>query len=437
MKRVNVALLGLGTVGTGTYKMLQSNQDVIARKTGTLFEVRRILVRDLTKKRKVEGVKHLLTTRFEDVLDAGVQVVIEAMGGIEPTRTYVMKAIEAGCHVVTANKELIAKHGVELEQLAREKGVQLLYEASVGGGIPVLGTLQHLLKANRIHKVSGIVNGTCNYILTQMSEYGRSFDSVLAEAQEKGYAEADPTADVEGFDSAHKLAILCRLAFGVDVAVDDIPRKGITDITVAELEIARRLGYSIKLLAQAEQYGEEGPVALQVAPTLVPLSHPLSGVRGVYNAIHVEGDVVQDVTLVGQGAGEQPTGSAVVEDLCNVYRLPALRAASLRRPMILPAGEESGIQFLLIETEEVLAADVADKWKADLLDTGIQVLDALIYPDHGRSHAAFLVRNWEPRLVSVLPVEWEVSIKRIITRPVLAASVAQEEKEVVSAGSVS
>src|SRR5690606_18856970 len=400
--RIDVALLGLGTVGTGVYKMLQSNQDVIARRTGLLFEVKHILVRDPNKKRKVDGVQHLLTTRFEEIMATGVDVVMEAMGGVEPARTYIERAIRTRCHVVTANKELIAKHGAELEKLAREHGVQLLYEASVGGGIPVLGPLQHFLKANRIMRVSGILNGTTNFILTQMGEHQRPFEEVLAEAQRRGYAEADPTADVEGLDAAHKLAILSRLAFGAVVSVDEIARRGITDISPEELELAHRLGYKIKLLAKAEQFGEEGPVALQVGPTLVPLSHPLAGINGVYNAIHVEADTVQDVTLVGQGAGEQPTASAMVEDLCNLFRLPLPRPIPQRRPLVLPVWEEGGARFAFIQTKERLDSDISHQVKERLKRLGAVAVEAAPLSEAGGSALALILRRWDPSLQETL-----------------------------------
>lgn len=430
MDRIDVALLGLGTVGTGVYKMLQSNQDVIARRTGLLFEVKHILVRDPNKKRKVDGVQTLLTTQFDGILETGVDVVMEAMGGVEPARTYIERAIRTRCHVVTANKELIAKHGAELEKLAQEHGVQLLYEASVGGGIPVLGTLQHFLKANRIMRVSGILNGTTNYILTQMGEHRRSFEEVLAEAQRLGYAEADPTADVEGFDAANKLAILSRLAFGAVVSVEEIARRGITDIAPEELELARRLGYKIKLLAKAEQFGEEGPVALQVGPTLVSHSHPLAGINGVYNAIHIEADTVQDVTLVGQGAGEQPTASAMVEDLCNLFRLPLPRPIPQRRPLVLPVWEEGGARFAFIQTKERLDSDISHQVKERLKRLGAVAVEAAPLSEAGGSALALILRRWDPSLQETLTEALGVEAERVVFRPLLGTpeSVGEEQE---------
>lgn len=275
MNQIGVGLLGFGTVGSGVFHALRSQEDVIFRRTGTSLKVRTVLVQNHEKKR-IPDVRSILTTDFSDVLKTDIQVVVEAMGGVEPALTYVKQAMEMGLHIVTANKELVAKHGVELERTARRKGVQFLCEASVGGGIPVLGTLLHFLKSNRIYRISGILNGTTNYILSRMSDEGDSFEQVLEEARRQGYAEADPTADIDGFDAAYKLSILGRIAFEADVPVSNIRREGIRDVTALELNLARRLGYTIKLLAVGEQYGENGPITLGVEPTLLSITHPLA-----------------------------------------------------------------------------------------------------------------------------------------------------------------
>ncbi|MBA4492762.1 homoserine dehydrogenase [Paenactinomyces guangxiensis] len=431
MEQVNVALLGLGTVGTGVWKMLESNQDVIARRTGRFFNIQTILVKDLGKKREINRVGHLLTDQFADVLQKDVQIVIEVMGGIEPARTYMRQAIEKGCHIITANKELMAKHGVELEQLANEKGVQLLYEASVGGGIPVIGTLQHFLKANRIYKISGILNGTTNYILTQMNLYHRDFDDVLQEAQAKGYAEADPTSDVEGYDAAYKLAILSRLVFGAHIPVSEISRKGITDVTAAELKMAGSLGYTVKLLAQAEQYGENGPISCSVNPALLPLSHPLASVNDVYNAIYVEGDQIQDLTLVGQGAGEKPTASAVVEDLCNLHRLPSTRSLSPIQPLLFAGGEEGCTRFVFIRTRKPLNDQEVEAYKLRLQRVGIEVLKwTLTVEETGEALLALLAKGWESALEPVGLSELGVEIQESATRPVVLGNALTQVENV-------
>ncbi|MBA4601517.1 homoserine dehydrogenase [Thermoactinomyces mirandus] len=317
MEKVKVALLGLGTVGSGVWKMISENRDVIARKTGKWYQISSVLVKNPEKKRNLDGVEEVLTTDFSQVLARDPDVLIEVIGGVEPAFSYIKKAMAKGCHIVTANKELMAKRGQELEELSGQYGVQLRYEASVGGGIPVISTIRHFLKANRIYRFYGILNGTTNYILTRMSEEACSFADVLKDAQEKGYAEADPSSDVEGLDAVYKLSILMRLAFQVHVPVSQIPCQGITDLSPQELQLAEMLGYSVKLLARAEQFGENGPVSCSVLPTLVPLHYSLASVRDVYNAVTIEGDYVQDLTFVGQGAGQKPTASAVVEDLLN------------------------------------------------------------------------------------------------------------------------
>lgn len=423
MKRIGVGLLGLGTVGGGVYKALQSQEDVILKRTETLFEVRSILVKEKQKERSVNGVQSLITTDFDRVLEAGVQVVVEAIGGTEPARTYVERALKAGCHVVTANKELMAKHGVQLERLARSRKVQILYEASVGGGIPVLGTMGHFLKTNRLHRISGILNGTTNYILTRMSREGASFEKVLAEAQQKGYAEADPAADVDGFDAVYKLAILCRLAFETDVPVRQIFREGIRDITPEELELVRKLGYAVKLLATGEQYGEKGPVSLRVGPTLLPLSHPLASVDGVYNAVHLEGDVVGDVTLVGRGAGEKPTAGAVVEDLCNLFRLPPPRLPLSGDSLLLPAGEAGGSRFICMRLGNREVPD-PEQLCQRLEGIGLEVVDAV----SSRDGVAFILRRWDPSYTSMVMTELGLEKSRIISRPIRGIIFDQERQ---------
>ncbi|MFC7441188.1 homoserine dehydrogenase [Laceyella putida] len=417
MKQVRVALLGLGTVGTGVWKMIQSNQDVIARRTGMLVTVEAILVRNIHKDRQLEGVQALLTSRFEDVLAREIDVVIEVMGGVEPTRTYLRQAMEKGCHIVSANKELLARHGEELREWAKRHGVQLSYEASVGGGIPIIGTVSHFLKANRIYKVSGILNGTTNFILTKMKEEGRTYEDVLSEAQQKGYAEADPTADVEGIDAAHKLSILSRLSFDVCVTVDEIQRQGITDVTPVELSLAHQLGFAIKLLASAEQFGENGPVACCVYPTLLPLNHPLASVNDVYNAVHVEGDFIQDLTLIGQGAGEKPTASAVVEDLCNLGRVSGQSLTKAVRCPLLDGASEGGLRFHFLEISSLQGS--ATKAIERLKKAGVAVYAWETKREEETTWLAFIARGLEKDGESELFKELGWQTTRVINRPVL------------------
>lgn len=423
VRRIGVGLLGLGTVGTGVFKTLESNRDVIVKRTGLWFEVRGILVRDTGKQRRVAGIQSLLTTRFERLLEQKVEVVLEAIGGVEPARTYVERALVAGCHVVTANKELIAKHGVELERLARQKGVQLLYEASVGGGIPILGSVRHLLKSNRIHRFSAILNGTTNYILTKMESEQVSFAQALADAQGRGYAEADPSADVDGVDAAYKLAILGRLAFETTIPPAEISCRGIRDIALSELALARLLGYRIKLLALGVQYGEKGPISLQVGPTLLPLSHPLARIEGVHNAVRLEGDVVQDVMLVGHGAGEKPTASAMAEDLCNVFLLPGDRQDSLAAATLLPP-DAGGSRFLFLETRESIPAEAIPALRETLRRIGLAVIDMAVQPKDGNC-VAMILRRWDPSYPSVLLAELGFNVSRVIDRPVFGVGIEE------------
>jgi homoserine dehydrogenase len=301
-------------VGGGVYKTLTTNGDTIKDRTGYEIEVSKILVLDLNKERGVDVPRELLTQQTEELLaDPGIDVFVEVMGGIEPARTVITEALRSGRHVITANKALIAQYGAELLSLAEANGVHLLFEASVAGGIPIIRMLQNYLTANRVREISGILNGTCNYILTEMSKTGREYPEILADAQRLGYAEADPTSDVEGFDAAYKLAILSNLAYEAEVHTEAIERQGITQLTVADLRLAEQSGYTIKLIGNSKE--EQGRITLSVRPRLLPTDHPLAGVNDVYNAVNVTADVVGELTFIGRGAGELPTASAVIEDL--------------------------------------------------------------------------------------------------------------------------
>ncbi|MGA8942001.1 MAG: homoserine dehydrogenase [Thermoactinomyces sp.] len=416
MKKVKVALLGLGTVGSGVWKMIRENRDVIARKTGKWYQISSVLVKNPDKERNLDHVKEVLTTDFSQVLAQAPDVLIEVMGGVEPAFSYIKEAMANGCHIVTANKELIAKHGQKLESLARQYGVQFRYEASVGGGIPVISTLRHFLRANRIYRFYGILNGTTNYILTRMGEEGHSFAEVLKDAQENGYAEADPSADVEGLDAVYKLSILMRLAFQVHVPVSEIPRQGITDITPQELQLAEMLGYSVKLLAQAEQFGESGPVSCSVYPTLVPLYDSLASVRDVYNAVTIEGDYVQDLTFVGQGAGQKPTASAVVEDLLNTETLFEEKTVCLTNPWVLTGEDVIQTRFMWLKVygqvnRSRLEARLKEIFAAKLLRWAM-------LPDHAHTLIGLIVQGSTEQERKEWVSEWDVEQFR--TRPVLA-----------------
>ena len=314
MKKIGLALLGLGTIGCGVMKVLSENGEIIKNREEVEIDVRKILVRNKNKKRNVEVDPGLLTDNFNDILnDDGIDIIAEFMGGEEPAFYYLRDALRKGKTVITANKEVIAKHWDELEAEARLSGAGLYFEASVAGGIPIIKPLRRSLQANKILKIMGIINGTTNYILTKMSEDGRSFDDVLAEAQKLGYAEPDPTADIEGYDARYKLSILSTLCFRNRVTVDKIYCQGIRGISAEDIKYAKELGYGIKLLAIAKK--ESDKIEARVHPTFIPLSHPLYAVRDSYNAIFIKGDMVGDLMFYGRGAGDLPTASAIVSDI--------------------------------------------------------------------------------------------------------------------------
>ncbi len=321
-KKIGIGLLGLGTVGTGVANIVFSSAG--RHPLVSKINIKRIAVRDLQRKRSLEIDTSILTTDpFEVVKDPNVEVVVEVMGGIEPARSLIMLAIDLGKSVVTANKAVVARYGKEISDAANAAGVYVLIEAAVGGGIPIIEPLKQSLGGNKIKKVTGIINGTTNFILSQMTKEGANYQDVLNQAQELGYAEADPGADVNGHDAADKIAILSGLAFGGSIKRESIPTKGISNIENKEINYANQLGYELKLLAIAEHlenYSEikETSLALRVEPTLVPNDHPLSTVNGVNNAILIEGDPIGEVMFYGPGAGAGPTASAVVADILNI-----------------------------------------------------------------------------------------------------------------------
>lgn len=319
MDKVRIALLGLGNVGQGVCKILRRNKKEIMLRCGYDIEIVKILVRDPQKKRCVEIPEDVITTDIDDILgDDSIKIVVELMGGAEPARDYMLRAMKRKKHVVTANKLVLATQGEELFKTAESEEVLFYYEASVGGGIPIIREINESLTANKIEKFVGIVNGTTNYILSKMALEGMDFADALKEAQEKGYAEADPTSDVEAFDAAYKLAILASLSFGTKVDVSSIYREGITRVKSVDIAYADKLGYVIKLLAIGRE--ADGRLELRVHPAMVPKSHPLANVNDSFNAIFIKGNAVGDLMLAGRGAGELPTGSAVVGDIISILR---------------------------------------------------------------------------------------------------------------------
>lgn len=352
---VGLALLGPGNVGAGVVAALRDGAQRYAAQVGRPLALRRVLVRDASKAR--EGVDaSVVTTSIDDVLgDPSVQVVIELMGGEHPAREYIQAALESGRHVVTANKEVMAKCGSELLAVAAKHNVRLLYEASVGGGIPIISPLSRDLLANEITAVTAIINGTTNYMLTGMAQDGTDYEVALAEAQRLGYAEPDPTADVEGIDAAYKLAILCGLAFHVAVAPDEVARQGITRLGARDFRYAEALGYTIKLLATGRLV--DGGVVASVQPTMIAKDEPLAKVDGVLNAVQIEGDLVGRVLFQGRGAGPNPTSSAVLADVLDVARdivagRPPSETIELRKIPVHPPAAHSSRYYMRVTVND-------------------------------------------------------------------------------------
>lgn len=315
---MQIGILGLGTVGTGVVELIEKNKNIIAKRLREEVHVKKVLVRDLNKQRTplVEGK---ITDKFEDIIeDEEISVIVEVMGGEEPALTYIREALNRGKHVVTANKEVIAKHGKELFEISAKKDVNLLFEASVGGGIPIIRPMKQCLSANEITKIMGILNGTTNYILSQMTEKGKGFDEALKEAQMEGYAESDPTDDIKGFDAARKLAILSSIAFNTRITPDQVYTEGIDSISQSDIQYAKEMGHVIKLIAMGKKH--ENSVEVSVTPALLPKDHPLASVGDTFNALMAEGNAVGPVMFYGLGAGKMPTASAVVADIMETKR---------------------------------------------------------------------------------------------------------------------
>ena len=319
MQAISIGIIGLGTVGSGAWRILQENAALVRHRVGVPVEVRKIAVRDLSRDRGLSIPASILTNKPTDVVeDPDIDIVVELIGGYEPAKELILSAIARGKHIVTANKALLAVHGAEIQDAARRAGVMIGFEGSVGGGIPVIKALKESLAANRILSIYGIINGTSNYILTKMTDEGLAYEAVLREAQRAGYAEADPTFDVGGIDTAHKLAILVNMAFEMPIQFKDIFTAGITAISPLDIDFGKELGYKVKLLAIAKSH--DGKVEVRVHPTMVPDDYPIAKVGGVYNAIQIVGDACGDIMLYGRGAGSLPTGSAVVGDIMDIAR---------------------------------------------------------------------------------------------------------------------
>lgn len=316
---INVGIIGFGTVGTGTVRILLGNKDVLKERLGFEINLRKIAVRDIVRDRGIKVPEGVLTTDVDAVLnDPHIDIVVEVIGGIRPAKDFILKAINNGKHVVTANKALLATDGNEIFTAAQEAGIEIGFEASVAGGIPIIKVIREGLVANRIKAVYGIINGTSNYILTKMTDGNVEFSVALKEAQDLGYAEADPTLDIEGIDSAHKLAILAYLSYGIPILYKNIYTEGISKISSQDIDFASELGYKVKLLAIAKEKDNE--VELRVHPTMIPKDYLISKVDGPFNAVYVEGDATGSTLYYGRGAGAMPTGSAVVSDIVDIAR---------------------------------------------------------------------------------------------------------------------
>lgn len=370
---IRIGLLGAGSVGSQVARLLLENQAELAKRVGAELKLTGIAVRNLNSKRDAELPTELFTTDAESVI-LGSDIVIELVGGIEPAKTWVMQALNAGADVVTANKALIAAHGPELFELADQLGAQLYFEAAVAGAIPIIRPLRESLAGDRINRVMGIVNGTTNFILDRMESTGADFDEALAEATALGYAEADPTADIEGYDAASKAAILASLAFHSEVPVEKVHREGITSVTAMQIETARQAGYAVKLLAICERVSEGGLVA-RVHPTLIPLEHPLAAVRGAYNAVFVEAQSAGRMMFYGAGAGGPETASAVLGDLVSAAKRhlaggPGLADSTHANLEALP------VQF--VNTRFQITLEVSDR-------AGVLAKIASIFANHGVS----------------------------------------------------
>lgn len=349
MRVINIGLLGFGTVGAGVAKLLLSNRDIISRRIGAELNLKRISDPDLERDRGVEIPDGILTKdSFEVISDPEIDIIIELIGGVGVAKDLILKAIDSGKHIVTANKALIAMHSEIVHSKVSEAGIDFAYEASVGGCMPVIKALRESLAANRINGITGILNGTCNYILSRITNEGLSFEEALRQAQHAGFAEADPSFDIEGKDTAHKLAILAAIAYGTEINLTDIHVEGITSITPMDIEFAREMGYRIKLLAITKNHGDT--VELRVHPTMIPQRDILSNVEGSLNAVSVDGDAVGEMLLYGHGAGMMPTASAVLSDVIDVARniiygsvsrIPvfAFQDKDIKKIPVLPIGE--------------------------------------------------------------------------------------------------
>ena len=404
---LNVGLIGLGTVGSQVAERMLSWGPQLSRRAGVELRLKKVLVRDVGKRRPIEVPSDLLTADASELLeDSSIEVLIEVAGGDEPMRSYIERAIQVGKHVITANKVVMAKHGPELLDRAADRNVDIYFEAAVGGGIPLISTFRVDLQANRIERLSAVINGTTNYVLGRMASAGLTMADAVREAQEAGYAEADPTDDIGGFDATYKLAILASIAYEIKVRPREIYREGIDGIEPVDFRYARELGYAIKLVAHTQRH--TGRVEARVHPAMVPLDHPLARVEGAENAVFVEGDLVGQVLLVGQGAGGRPTASAVVGDLID--RARSIRRGVQSRPSfsfddrvgVIPIGE--------VTTRAYYRLRVADR-------AGVVAAIGQVFAEEGVSISSFIQKDaWSHDQTAELVVTTHPSLDASLQR---------------------
>jgi homoserine dehydrogenase len=429
MKPINVGLLGIGTVGGGTYTVLRRNQEEIGRRAGCAITMKMVADKDLDKVRNIVGERAIVTAdAYEVVNNSDIDIVVELIGGTRIARDLVLKAIANGKHVVTANKALLAQHGNEIFAAAQKQDVMVAFEGAVGGGIPIIKSLREGLTANRIEWIVGIINGTSNFILSEMRDRGASFDDVLKEAQARGYAEADPTFDIEGVDAAHKLTIMAAIGFGIPMQFGSVYIEGISKLTREDIRYADELGYRIKLLGIAKR--KEKGIELRVHPTLIPEKRLIANVEGVMNAILVKGDAVGQTMYYGAGAGAEPTASAVVADLVDVarmltadpeHRVPhlAFQPGQLANTPILPMSEvETSYYFRMrVYDKPGVLADIT----RILADLGISI-DAMVQkePSEGEEQVNII-------MLTHLTIEKNVdaAVAKIEALPVVAAKITR------------
>lgn len=403
MEKVDVAVLGLGTVGVGVVKILQQNEDKWVNKCGARINIKKVVDKDPNRAAEVVLPEGVFTPNWDEVLaDPEIKIVVEVIGGIEPARTFILQALRSGKNVVTANKDLLAVHGDELLDTAKACGKDLFFEASVGGGIPIIGSLKQSLVANNIQQVMGIVNGTTNYILTKMSREGVDFETALKEAQQLGYAEADPTSDVDGLDAARKIAILASIAFHSRVKLHDVYVEGITAITPEDIGYAKELGYVIKLLGITCE--NDGMIEVRVHPAIISDTHPLANVYDSFNAIFVRGDAVGDTMFYGRGAGQMPTGSAIVGNIVDIVNnlhggtTGRLNCTCYEHKPIKPMGD--------VMTKYYLRMHVIDR-------PGVLASIAGVFGNHGVSLASVIQKSRKEHNAELVVITHQVREKDI------------------------